>query len=230
MRLIQKVRFSMGTIMMFVLMAAAGMALFVKIQHLTDSVAAPGVLPPGWNLDIPSLFLLAIVLTSMALGSWKEHSAVQIMLQVTLACVGCLTLIWIGEAKYERAIRYWCQGTFAATVTLPMLGRRFVKSGLPRGSQWRLVEEDVRGGFLLVLDHDPCERRGPAPGGRLHGGIFTSDRQYAGDSAGASVAARCPSRGAEHVARQTSVEPRARDRMTVPGSCATQPKSPGPCP
>ena len=77
MRLIQKIRFSMGTIMMFVLMAAAGMALFVKIQHLTESVAAPGNIPPGWNLDVPSLFLLAIVLTSVALGSWKEHSAVR---------------------------------------------------------------------------------------------------------------------------------------------------------
>ena len=133
MRLVRMIRFSMGTIMMFVVMVATGMALFVKIQKLTDSVTAPAALPPGWNFDVPSLFLLAIALTAVSLGSWKEHTAVQIMLQVTLACVGCLTLIWIGEAKYERAIRYWCQGMFAATVTIPMLARRFVKTGLPRG-------------------------------------------------------------------------------------------------
>jgi hypothetical protein len=154
MRLFRLIRFSMGTIMMFVLMAAAAMALFVKTQHLTDSITAPGVLPPGWNLDVPSLFLLAIALTAVALGSWKEHTAVQIMLQVTLACFSCLTLIWIGEAQYERAIRYWCQGTFAATVTLPMLGRRFVKSGLPRGPRrdwWKKTCEAIFFSFLTML-------------------------------------------------------------------------------
>ena len=36
----RKIRFSMGTIMMFVVMAAAGMALFVKIHQLTDKLAA----------------------------------------------------------------------------------------------------------------------------------------------------------------------------------------------
>ena len=87
MRLIRKIRFSMGTIMMFVLTAAA-MALFAKIQQHTDAVT-----PPGWKIDVPSLFLLAIVLTAVALGSWKEHTAVQTMLQVTLTCLGCLTLI-----------------------------------------------------------------------------------------------------------------------------------------
>jgi hypothetical protein len=149
MRLIRMIRFSMGTIMMFVLMVAAAMALFVKILQHTE-----GVLPPGWTLDVPSLFLLAIVLTAVALGSWKEHTAVQIMLQVTLACFSCLTLIWIGEANYERAIRYWCQGTFAATVTLPMLTRRFVKSGLPRGPRrdwWKKTCEAIFFSFLTML-------------------------------------------------------------------------------
>jgi hypothetical protein len=148
MRLIRLIRFSMGTIMMFVLMAA-GMALFVKIQAHTDAV-----LPARWNLDVPSLFLLAIGLTALALGSWKEHSAAQIMLQVTCACVGCLTLIWIGEAKYERAIRYWCQGMFAATVTIPMIVRRFVKTGLPRGPRrdwWKKTCEAVFFSFLTMI-------------------------------------------------------------------------------
>ena len=78
----------------------------------------------------------------------------QIMLQVTIACFGCLTLIWIGEAKYERAIRYWCQATFAATVTIPMLGRRFVKSSLPRGPRrdwWKKTCEAVFFSFLTMI-------------------------------------------------------------------------------
>jgi hypothetical protein len=149
MRLIRRIRFSMGTIMMFVLMAAAVMALFVKIHQHTDAV-----LPAGWKIDVPSLFLLAIGLTAVALGSWKEHSAVQIMLQVTLACVGCLTLIWIGEARYERAIRYWCQGMFAATVTIPMLARRFVKIGMARGPRrewWKKTCEAISFSFLTMI-------------------------------------------------------------------------------
>jgi hypothetical protein len=149
MRLIRRVRFSMGTIMMFVLMAAAVMALFVKIRQHTDAV-----LPAGWKIDVPSLFLLAIGLTAVALGSWKEHSAVQTMLQVTLACVGCLTLIWIGEAQYERAIRYWCQGMFAATVTIPMLARRFVKTGMARGPRrewWKKTCEAITFSFLTMI-------------------------------------------------------------------------------
>jgi hypothetical protein len=154
MRLFRMIRFSMGTIMIFVLMVAAGMALFVKIQQHTEGLVRPAVLPPGWTLDVPSLFLLAIALTAVALGSWKEHTAVQIMLQVTLACFSCLTLLWIAEAQYERAIRYWCQGTFAATVTIPMLARRFVKSGLPRGPQrdwWKKTCEAVFFSFLTML-------------------------------------------------------------------------------
>jgi peptidoglycan/LPS O-acetylase OafA/YrhL len=169
MRLFRMIRFSMGTIMIFVLMVAAGMALFVKIQQHTEGLVRPAVLPPGWTLDVPSLFLLAIALTAVALGSWKEHTAVQIMLQVTLACFSCLTLIWIGEAQYERAIRYWCQGTFAATVTIPMLARRFVKSGLPRGPRrdwWKKTCEAVFFSFLTMLL--------VTAGGLLQGAIYTA--------------------------------------------------------
>ena len=150
MHLFRKFRFSMATIMIFVVMAAAAMALFAKIQHLADQAAVP----VGWKLDAPMLFLLAIFLTSVALGSWKEHTAVQVMLQVTLACFSCLTLIWIGEGKYERAIRYWCQATFAASVTLPMLARRFVKSSVPRGPRrdwWKKTCEAVFFSFLTML-------------------------------------------------------------------------------
>ncbi len=154
MGVLRKLRFSMGTVMMFVLMAAAAMALFVKVRHYTDVALVGIVAPAGWRIDVPILFLLAIGLTALALGSWKAHSAGQIMLQMTLACVGCLTLIWIGEAKYERAIRYWCQGVFAATVTLPMLARRLVKTGLPRGPRrdwWKKTCEAAFFSFLTMI-------------------------------------------------------------------------------
>ncbi len=150
MRLIGKLRFSIGAIMMFILMVATGAALFVKIQQNEPAV----IIPLDWGTDVPSLFLLAIALTAVALGSWKEHSAIQIMLQVTLACFGCLTLIWISEAQYERAIRYWCQATFAASVTLPMLARRYVKSSFPRGPRrdsWKKTSEAVFFSFMTMM-------------------------------------------------------------------------------
>jgi hypothetical protein len=176
MQLLRKIRFSMGTIMMFVLMTAAVMALFVKIRQHTD-----GVLPAGWKIDVPSLFLLAIGLTAVALGSWKEHSAAQIMLQVTLACVGCLTLIWIGEAQYERAIRYWCQGMFAATVTIPMLARRFVKTGMARGPRrewWKKTCEAVSFSFLTMIL--------VTAGGLLQAAVYALASSIPSISAGAS--------------------------------------------
>ena len=154
MGLIQKIRFPMSTIMMLVIMSAAGMALFVKIQQVTERVIAPVGLAGGWNFDVPSLFLLAIVLTAVALSAWKEHSAVQTMIQVTLACFGCLTLIWVSEAQYDRTIRYWCQATFAMTVTLPMLARRYVKASMVRGPRrdwWKKTCEAVFFSFLTLM-------------------------------------------------------------------------------
>jgi hypothetical protein len=149
MQLIRRIRFSLATTMMFVLTAAAVSALYVKALEHTGTIAGP-----GWRFDIPSLFLLGIMLTALALGSWKAHSAVQIMLQVTLTCLGFLTLIWIGEAQYERAIRYWFQGAFAATVTLPLLARRSVKSSLPRGPKrnwWKKTCEAIFFSFLNMM-------------------------------------------------------------------------------
>jgi hypothetical protein len=113
---------------MFVLASAAGSALYAKA--LTYSEVIPDL---GWKTDVPILTLLAIALSAVTLGAWKDHSAVLMMLQFTLACVGCLTLTWIVEAGWERGVRYWYQGTFAATVTLPILIRSHVKTRMPRG-------------------------------------------------------------------------------------------------
>lgn len=149
MRLLGKIRFNLSTMMMLVLTVAAAAALFAKVRAHTAPIAQL-----GWQVDVPSLFLLAIVLTAVALGAWKDHTAVQTMLQIALTCVGCLSLTWIVEAEFERAIRYWFQGTFAATVTLPLLARRFVKSALPRGPHrdwWKKNCEAVFFSFLNMM-------------------------------------------------------------------------------
>ena len=157
---IKRFQLSLKTIMMIVLTAAAASALFAKIYQHT------GIFP-GWGIDAPSLFLLAIFLTAFALGNWKEHSPSQIMLQITLACLGYLVLIQISEAQFERATRYWFQGVFALTVCAPLLARRYVKSTRSQRTSKRWLEKDMRGGLLLVLEHRAPERRSPLSGGRL---------------------------------------------------------------
>jgi hypothetical protein len=148
MQLFGRVRFTLAATMMFVLTAGAASALYVKIfQHM----GATGLL--GWKFDVPTLCLLAIFLTAIALGSLKAHSAVQTMLQATLACLACLTLIWIAEAHYERAIRFWFQVTFAVTVALPLLARAIIKSTFPRGPRrdwWKKTCEAVVFSFLNI--------------------------------------------------------------------------------
>ena len=67
MHLISRVRFSLATTMMFVLTAAAATALYVKILQRTGVIYGA-----GWGFDVPTLLLLAIMLTALALGSWKR--------------------------------------------------------------------------------------------------------------------------------------------------------------
>jgi hypothetical protein len=147
---IRKLQIPMRTAMMMVLTVAVAAALFVKVFEHTS-----GIPSTGWGIDVPSLLLLAIVLTGTALGSWKEHTSFQIMLQIAIACLGYLVLIQIGEAQFERATRYWFQTTFALTVCLPLLARRYVKSKLPKGPRkawWKKTCEAVFFSFLnLVL-------------------------------------------------------------------------------
>jgi hypothetical protein len=149
MRLIEKMRFSVRTLMMAVVTAGAASALFAKIEEHTE-ILTQNV----WKVDVPSLFLLAIALSALALGSWKHHTTVQMLLQVTLTCMGCLVLIWIGESEYERGIRYWFQGTFAATVTVPLVARRIVKEHMPRGARrdwWKKTCEAVFFSFVNMM-------------------------------------------------------------------------------
>ncbi len=145
-------RFTLAAAMMFVLTTGAASALYVKIWQRMEGIGVP-----GWMfamVDVPTLFLLAIFLTAIALAALKQHSPVHTMLQVTLACLGCLSLIWIAEAHYGRAIRYWFQGIFAVTVAFPLLGRAIVKSKLPRGPRrdwWKKTCEAVIFSFLNIV-------------------------------------------------------------------------------
>ena len=88
-------RFSIASLLMLVITAAAASSLFAKVRQLGESAGLA-----TWTYDPPSLMILAIVLTAVALGALKSHSACQMMLQVTLASLGYLSPI-----EYESRSR-----------------------------------------------------------------------------------------------------------------------------
>lgn len=146
---IPRVRFSMGSISMFVVTAAAGSALFEKLmEHSRTGVT------PTWKYDSPTLVVLAIALTAIALGALKSHSAVQTMLQATVAFLGYFSLISIAESGHLRVLLYWFQSAFAATVALPLVARKVVKEQMPRGPRrnwWKKTCEALVFAFFNIM-------------------------------------------------------------------------------
>lgn len=143
----KSVRFSIADGVMLIVAAALASALYAKIYETTK----------GWTMfqhDGPILVVLAIVLTAVALGSYKAHSVAQIFLQVALGCLGYLSLIWIAETTLLRPLVYWLQVSFALTVAVPMLARRFVKTTMPRGPRrtfWKKTLEAIVFSFLNLM-------------------------------------------------------------------------------
>ncbi len=152
MRLLPKVRFTLGTVMMIVLFAASASALFARICHLLEE--NPPANMPGWKYDSAAVVILAIGLTAVALGSLKSHSAAQTMLQGTLACLGYLSLIQLAEGDHPRLLLYFFQALFAVLAALPLLARRFVKARMDRGPRrdwWKRTCEAVFFAFLNMI-------------------------------------------------------------------------------
>jgi hypothetical protein len=83
MAILKGFRFSMATLMMLVVTAAAASALFAKVQAHSEDPSRP-----TWKYDSPALVTLAIALTAVALGALKDHSVAQTMFQATIAYLG----------------------------------------------------------------------------------------------------------------------------------------------
>ena len=144
-----KFRFSMATAMLLVIPAAAASALFAKIYQVV-----PVNVVPFHRVDMPLLFVGSIILTAIALGAMKGHSANQMMLQATLACLGYLSLIELLEVGQQRPLLYWFQASFAVLVTLPMIGRRVARLRIERGprrTRWKKTFEAIVFSFLTML-------------------------------------------------------------------------------
>ena len=126
-----KGRFSIGTVMVFVLTSAVASALFTKVRQNGGPISQQ--LGYIWIDDGANLLLLSIGLTTAALALWKGHNATQAMLQGALTCLLFLTPFWAADAELYRVALYWFQWTLAATVVLPLLIRRLVEQSLPVG-------------------------------------------------------------------------------------------------
>lgn len=147
--MLRRIRFSMRSILMLVLTAAAASALFAKVSSLLAGR------PSDWRVDAPALLLLGIGLTALAIGTVRRHTAFQTMLQATLSCVMLLVLVQFTDLRNDfRAIRaalYWFQGVFALTVALPLLAWRLLLAEMEVGGRrdwWRGTMEAVVASFF----------------------------------------------------------------------------------
>lgn len=133
-----RLRISMASIMVLVVAAATASALFAKIAQLVSDGSAE------LKYDVPAIVVLGIALTAIALGTLRDHSGVQVMIQATVACLGFLSLIWIIEGGFYRVATYWFQALFASLVVFPLLARRFTRAGSERedegGRPRRMIE------------------------------------------------------------------------------------------
>ena len=146
MTLLRKFRFSMALVMMLVATSAAASALFIKVYRYV-----PASSMPYFKIDVPVLFLMAIVLTATALGALKSHSIGQILFQIMVICLAFLSLISLGETGVERPLRYWFQCGFGLLVTLPLLIRRYVKTEMERGPRRTLWKKRSEATFFAFL-------------------------------------------------------------------------------
>ena len=144
---LRKLRLSMATVMMVVVTASA---LFAKVRS-----HVPAGNQPYLKVDAPILFVLSIGLTAVGLGSLKGHSAGQTMLQVTVACLGYVSLIGLAEAGRERPLLYWFQVSFGILVTGPLLARRLFKSEMERGPRREWWKKSCEAAFFAFLTMMP---------------------------------------------------------------------------
>jgi hypothetical protein len=137
---------------MLVVAASAASALFAGMVDAMGGSPQPGL--AAYKYDVAALLVLAVGLTAVGLGAYKRHSVKQMLLQATLACLAFLSAIELGEAGWDRALLYWLQASFAVMVAAPMVARRMVKAGLPRGPRrlwWKNTLEAVVFSWLNVM-------------------------------------------------------------------------------
>ncbi|MDR3636707.1 MAG: hypothetical protein P4L84_23085 [Isosphaeraceae bacterium] len=132
-------RFSLGTLMILVLMMATISGMSVRMNHLLKTTSN------SLAIDAPALAVIAITITAIAIVSVRRGTLHQGMLQITVCCALVLVTVGLMEAEWTRALRYWFQACFALTVALPLLLRRFAvgNGGTDPRRAWVLWTSEV---------------------------------------------------------------------------------------
>lgn len=160
MAVLRRFRFSMAAIMMLVVTSASAFALFMKVRAMLDTARANPRSNSSWPVDSPAILLIGIELTAIAIAAVRKHTAIQMMIQATLACLMLLVLMYqLGHPSgignfVERTSRYWFQSCFALTVVLPLLAGRLLSAEMepgPRLMWWRGTMESVLASFANLM-------------------------------------------------------------------------------
>jgi hypothetical protein len=150
-------RFSMAAIMMLVVTAAAGSALFVRLKRFSANISTSR--PDIFEGDAPLVMILALSFTAIALGTIRRHSAIQIMLQMTLSFLMPLVRLQLntagdaGQVWAEHAAVLWFQTCFFLTVVLPLIGIRSLtgrEMDPAQRNRWQRTFEAILASFLTV--------------------------------------------------------------------------------
>ena len=116
-------RFTLGTAMVAVVMAAAASALFAKLHRLLAPVATvTSDTPLGIAIDLPLVTLLAVGATGIVVGCLRRRGPNATMLAIAATCGLGLLLIWVVES-HKAYVIYLFEALFAL-LALPLLARR----------------------------------------------------------------------------------------------------------
>ena len=150
----RRLRISIATIMMLVVTVGAASGLAARM--LSTKIASELALGAGGvrSGDVVAVLLLAVGLTALTLAAWKRHTANQMMLQITMACLGLLFVLSLGDMASKRFQLYWLQILFAVLVVGPLLARRAVRARMIRGrgrTWWMGTCEAIAFAYLNML-------------------------------------------------------------------------------
>ncbi len=145
----RRFRFSLGSLMVFILTAAAASALYAKIIELLNGTANPIS-----AYDVANVVLIALLLSSTIVVCIRRETVNQGMFQVTLSCVVILATLALIEENLVRLLLYWAQLCFAVLLVLPLVLRRLALDGEETESRraWLVwVAEVLLGSFANII-------------------------------------------------------------------------------
>ena len=119
-------RLTLSTIMIAVLASATSTAMTVRVYQFLEGDEE--------GEEVAALLLIAVILTAIAIGSWRRSSLAAILLQITVCCAFIAGVVELAE-PFPRVFRYTLQVWSALFVALPLVIRRYATPSSPSKRQ-----------------------------------------------------------------------------------------------